>query len=46
VIEASVAAQSGRVLHIDDASLARMTQLHELADYVASGSGDYSVSAP
>jgi hypothetical protein len=35
VIEASVAAASGRKLHIDDDSLGRITRLSELADYVA-----------
>jgi len=45
VIEASIAAGSGRVLHIDDASLGRMATLGELADYVAAAPVQDSPSA-
>jgi acyl carrier protein len=45
VIEASVAAGSDRVLHIDDASLGRMATLGELAEYVAAAPAQDSPSA-
>jgi hypothetical protein len=36
VVEASLATESGRNLHIDDGSLCRMTSLGDLADYATS----------
>jgi acyl carrier protein len=39
VIEASLAAERGSSLHIDDASLGRMASLGELADYATSAVG-------
>jgi acyl carrier protein len=36
VVEANLATESGRALHIDDGSLCRMASLGDLADYATS----------